>query len=149
MRLWMMVLLGLAGLAGAAEGLPDGAKGFSGQVQGAVVGKGEGSITYRIAKVMNTSKNNKATNGEALNGQTVRVLPGGGKETSTVNAAFLRTLHEGQDVTLELKNDGDVFVILELSKEQRDAAGVPPAKNEKTDKAERKREKKAAGGDKK
>lgn len=149
MRLWMVVLLGMAGLVGAAEGLPDGAKGFSGQVQGAVVGKGEGSITYRIAKVMNTLKNNKATNAEALNGQTVRVLPGGGKDSSTFHAAFLRTLHEGQDVTLELKNDGEVFVILELTKEQRDAAGVPAAKTEKTEKAERRREKKAEKEEKK
>ena len=146
MRILSVVLLSLlaAGIVRAADGVPEGLKGFSGQVQGVVVTKGEGGITFKAGKVVQTWKNNKASNPESLAGQTVQVIPGGGKEGNKFHAAFLRTLQPGQDVTLELRNDGDIFVILELTKEQREAAGVPQG-----EKGEKREKKKTVGGDRK
>lgn len=110
--------------------LPDGARGFSGQVRGVVASKGvKNSFQYRVGRVIRVWKGNKAEKPEALVGRTVAVGPrwhkGEDGRWSQVPAhvAFIRRLEPGQEITLEICNsEMRHFEILELSGDQREDA---------------------------
>jgi hypothetical protein len=135
--------------AAAAEGkgppAPAGLGGFSGQVRGVVIGKGEhNAVTFKVARVIKVWKNNKATNPKALEGKTWPVAPSWHKVNGKwhpveMHLKFLRTLKPGEELTLELKHaEREYFAILELTKEQRERAEGDDG--EKEEHAERERE---------
>ena len=111
----------------AKEELPDGLKGFSGQVRGVVTAKGDANIfQFKVGRLLRTWKNNKAENPQLIVGRTVPVGPrwtkgeNGKWRPSEIHVAFIRKLAVGQELTLEIRHaERDHFAILELSKEQR------------------------------
>lgn len=125
----------LAGVGGAwaepNESLPEGLRGFSGQVRGVVVNKGEkNSFSFKVSSVLQVWKNNKAKTPESIVGRTIQVSPrwtkGGNDQWKPVenHVAFIHTLKPGQELTLEIRNEERAhFSILELSGEQRKAIG--------------------------
>jgi hypothetical protein len=128
-----MILASGAGKISAADQPPgpEGLAGFSGQVRGVVVEKGEkGVITFKVGRVLKTWKNNKAERPEALKGRTVPVGPrwvqegeGGKWQPVERHVRFLRTLEPGAELTLEICHaEREHFAILELSEEQRQRA---------------------------
>jgi hypothetical protein len=127
----------------AAEALPEGLTGFSGQVRGVVVEKGEkGTFAFKVARVLRVWKNNEADTPEALAGRTVPVGPrwqkadGGRWRPIESHVAFIRTLAAGDEITLEIQNvEREHFALLELSADQREQAArgrerAPEARNE-------------------
>jgi len=112
------------------DALPEGVRGFSGQVRGVVNRKGDKHVfIFTVARVLKVWKNNKAENPEALANLTVRVGPrwvkgeGGKWRPVELHVLFIRKLQPGQEVTLELHNvERDHFAILELSGPQREWA---------------------------
>ena len=114
---------------GQAEALPEGVRGFSGRVRGVVKSKEEDvRILFKVARVLDVWDGSKAREPELLAGKTVRVGPGGRKEESgewhpaEAQLAFIRKLQPGQELNLDVQNqEGDAFVILELSEDQRAA----------------------------
>jgi hypothetical protein len=79
---------------------------------------------FRVDRVLRVWRNNKAGRPEALVGKIILVHPRwkNGKVVP-LHLAFTRRLEAGQAVTLEIINsERDLFGILELSKEQREAA---------------------------
>jgi len=110
---------------------PEGLVGFSGQVRGVVVKKRDKNvIEFKVGRILQTWKNNKAERPEALKGLTVPVGPawvqqgdGGKWHAVESHIHFLRTLKPGEELTLELRHaEREHFAILELSKEQRERA---------------------------
>ena len=110
---------------------PEGLVGFSGQVRGVVVKKRDKNVVeFKVGRIIQTWKNNKAERPEALKGRTVPVGPAwvqkgeGGKWHPVENhIRFLRTLEAGEELTLEIRHaEREHFAILELSKEQRQRA---------------------------
>ena len=107
--------------------LPDGARGFSGQVRGVVVSKGDhDTFGFKVARVLNVWKNNKAEDPESIAGHTVRVSPRRQKirgkwHKVESHVAFIRKLRTGQELSLEIKHvEGPRDCqILELSRKQR------------------------------
>ena len=143
----VIVFMGTVGQrAEAAESLPEGLRGFSGQVRGVVAAKGEKStFTFKVGRVLRVWKNNKAKTPEALVGRTVPVGPrwirGASGKWHPVErqVAFIRKLEAGQEITLEIRNaERSHFNILELSAEQRQSARGGDAKGGRQ--AERKAE---------
>jgi len=126
----IVLLAAMGSRALAEEGLPEGVKGFSGQVRGVVTARGgKNTFTFKVARVLKVWKNNKAENPEALVGLSVLVRPRWVKRDNgrwhpvEIHAAFIRKLKVNQELTLEIRNDeGNAFSILELSKEQREWA---------------------------
>ena len=120
-------LAAVAARDAAEEGLPDGLKGFSGQVRGVVTAKGDrNTFDFKVGRLLRTWKNNKAENPELIVGRTVLVAPRWAKGEDgkwrpvELHVAFIRTLVVGQELTLEIRNpELDHFAILELSEEQR------------------------------
>jgi hypothetical protein len=127
----VVLAAGIASLASGEGGLPEGVRGFSGQVRGVVAEKsGDNAFAFRVARVLQVWKNNKATVPELLGGLTVLVRPrwaqvdGGAWRPVASHVAFIAGLRAGQEMTLEIVNDeGERFAILELSGEQRERAG--------------------------
>jgi hypothetical protein len=114
-----------------AEGLPDGVSGFSGRARGVVQAvNDDGTVMFKVFRVLQTWKNNEARKPELLVGRTVKVGPRIRREgelkgkPDPLCAAFLKTLEAGREITLALRNvpAGDTFEILELTREQRAAA---------------------------
>ena len=111
----------------ADEALPEGLRGFSGQVRGVVVEKGEkNTFTFKVGRVLRVWENNKAEEPESLVGRTVPVGPrwvkgdDGKWHPVELHVAFIRRLEAGQEITLEIRHaERDHFAILELSNEQR------------------------------
>ncbi|MHC5039971.1 MAG: hypothetical protein ACYTHM_21915 [Planctomycetota bacterium] len=106
---------------------PKGLRGFSGQVRGVVLGKGEdGHFAFKVGRVLKIWKNNKASNPDGILGRTLRVEPRwqkddrGRSRKSEWHVAFIRKLRKGQEMTLEIQHaERGVFHILELSEDQR------------------------------
>ena len=121
------VVVFAAARAADEPALPEGVRGFSGQVRGVVVAKGENNtFTFKVGRVIRVWEGNKAEHPEALVGQTVKVGPrwvqgeGGRWHPIELHVAFIRKLAPGQEHTLEIRNvERDHFSILELSAEQR------------------------------
>ena len=117
------------------DALPEGVRGFSGQVRGVVVAKAENdTFTFRAANVLRVWKGNKAETPEALAGLTVRVGPRWSKgedgkwHPAELHVAFIRKIEAGQEMTLEIRNvEGSHFAILELLAEQRQLAEAKDA----------------------
>ena len=130
----------------AEDSLPDGVKGFSGRVRGVVTAKGDkNTFTFKVARVLNVWKNNKAKDPEALAGRSVRVGPrwvqgeNGKWHPVDIHVAFIRRLKVGEELTLEIFNaEANHFNILELSSEQRKSAreGIEKSLSEKSPKDE-------------
>ena len=124
--------------AEAGDSFPEGLRGFSGQVRGVVVEKGErNTFTFKVARVLRVWKNNKAETPKLLAGRTVPVGPrwqkgdGGKWRPVELHVAFIKKLKAGQEVTLEIQNvERSHFSILELSNEQRQ---LVRSKHEKSD----------------
>jgi len=116
-----------AGQAWADDELPEGLKGFSGQVRGVVKGKGDGNtFAFKVGRVLRVWKNNEAETPRELVGRQVSVGPrwvkgeDGKWRPMELHVAFIRKLKVGQELTLEIRNEeGNHFNILELTKEQR------------------------------
>lgn len=119
-----------AGHAEPRQELPKGLKGFSGQVRGVIVEKGErNTFTFKVGRVLRVWKNNKAETPHALINRTIPVGPRWQKNESgkwhpvELHVAFIRKLKAGQEITLEIHNvEASHFNILELSHEQRQLA---------------------------
>ena len=133
--------------------LPEGARGFAGQLKGTVAKKRDRGIDLKVTEVVKTWEASKATDAKVLVGLTVRVtaswVKGEGDNKkghpNELQMAFLRTLEVDKEVTLDVKNvERDVFVITELTKEQAEVA--KNAKKPEGDKGEKKPE---GEGDKK
>ena len=62
--------------AGAEDSLPQGLRGFSGQVRGIVVAKGgKNTFTFKVGRVLRAWQGNEAEDPELLVGRTVTVGP--------------------------------------------------------------------------
>lgn len=125
----VLVLGGLARAEGDKKEGGNGLAGFSGQVRGVVEAKNDdGTIDFKVARIVKLNKGSEVKNGDALVGQTIKVAPGGGdnKERNALHVRYLATLNKGDEVTLELTNKGGDggWRILELNKDQRAAAGT-------------------------
>ena len=142
----MIVLVAAVGeRALAAEALPEPLRGFSGQVRGVVLKKGEKNVFFfKVGRVLRVWKNNEAASPESLVGRTVPVGPrwikgdNGKWHPVELHVAFIRKLEAGQEVTLEIRNvERNHFAILELSAEQRKWArsGDGIERNEKGERA--------------
>jgi len=109
--------------------LPEAVRGFSGQVRGVVVQKGERhTFLFKVGRVLKVWEKNAAKNPEALVGLTITVGPqwvkgdDGKGRPSEAQVAFINKLKVGDEMNLEVRNsERDAFVILELSAEQRQA----------------------------
>ncbi len=105
-----------------ASELPEGVRGFSGQVAGIVVGRTNDGVLFKAAKVVRVwERANKARDPESLEGKTLLVRPIG--RDASLQAKFVSKMKVGDDYRLELQNrEGSVFVIVELTEEQREIA---------------------------
>ena len=128
--------------------LPESVRGFAGQVKGIVAAKVEGGIDLKVTEVLKTWEANKAAQPKALVGMTIRVISpwvkvGDKMQQAKTRLAYLSTLQVGQEVTLEIKNtEREVFIVTELTKEQKEQAEAAKAKKPEG-------EKKPEGGEKK
>jgi len=128
-----------------ADGLPEGAKGFSGMVRGIVVGKEKGGFLFKVGKILKVWKNNKAKNPESLVGKVVWVGPrwvkgeDGKWHPYELHVRFIeKVVKVHAEGNIEIINEeGDRFNILELSEEQRKAAGGEGEKKEPEKHAEK------------
>jgi hypothetical protein len=111
--------------------LPDGLKGFSGQLQGVVAGVQEDGLGFqlKVDKVTKVWKNNKAKEPEAAVGKTLLInaqwVKGeNGKWRPNENhVKFIKSLKADENLTIEVRNaEGQRLHILELSQEQRERA---------------------------
>ena len=105
--------------------LPEGARGFSGTVQGKVVSAKETGFVLAVEKVVNTWKNSKAEKPESLVGTKIRVVAGKveGKPYEK-HVRFIKNLKVDETIAIEVKHDkGNALVILELNEEQRKRGG--------------------------
>jgi len=122
--------------AWADDALPEGLRGFSGQVRGVVTAKGDANVIgFKVGRILRIWKGNKAEEPELILGRTVTVGPRWVKKEGAntewrpleLHVVFLRKLEVGQELTLEIRTgDGGGFVILELNKEQREMAKTSP-----------------------
>lgn len=109
---------------------PEGLVGFSGQVRGVVVKKRErNDIDFKVVRIIQTWKDNKAEQPERLKGRTVPVGPRwvrnekGKWNPVERHVRFLKSLKAGEEITLEINYaEREHFAILELSGEQRERA---------------------------
>lgn len=125
----VLVLGGLAHAEGDKKDGGDGLAGFSGQVRGVVTAKNDdGTIDFKVARIVKLWKGNEAKNAESLVGQTIKVAPGAAdnKERNALHVRYIASLKVEDEITLELTNKGGDggWRILELNKEQREAAGA-------------------------
>ena len=112
------------------EELPEGLRGFSGQVGLIVVGKGDGPMLIaEVAKVHKVWENNKASKPESLEGRKIRIGPGWQKNDAgkwhkiPLHVSFIRAFPVKEDARLEIRNiEGHGFNILELNEHQREFA---------------------------
>jgi len=113
---------------GTKDDIPESLQGFSGQVRGVVVSKGEKDVLrFKVGRLLRTWKDSKAKDAEAIVGRTVRVIPSWHKGDDgkwhpyELHVSFIRKVKVGQEMTIEIRNvEGPRnFQILELSKEQR------------------------------
>ncbi|QNN24751.1 hypothetical protein HED60_21560 [Planctomycetales bacterium ZRK34] len=126
----VVLLLSLSTQAAEGPTLPDGAKGFAGQLRGTVVekvAKGKG-FRLKVAAIGKTFPKNNATNPQVLVGESVLINAQwrkgeNGKWHPVENhIRFIRSLKPGQEITIEVINDeGGRLHILELTHEQRNA----------------------------
>jgi len=104
--------------------LPDGAAGFAGMIKGKV-DRVRGRLVVAVEAVPQTWDASKARDPKSLIGKTVAIEPArqDGDGPSAVNR-FLRGLRPGDDVTLDVAHKGgEVLTVMELTEEQRAAAG--------------------------
>ncbi len=126
----VIALLGLCVCLSAAN-IPEGAHGFSGQVQCTVLKKGESKILVKVDKVTRLWKPNKARNPKSLVGRQIIVSEGWFKNRETGkyqpnenHVHYMKKVERGSRISLELQTgDGDRFHILELNREQRALIG--------------------------
>jgi hypothetical protein len=111
------------------DNVPDGMKGFSGQVRGVVVAKDEKGFVLKIAKILKLWDGNKAENPESGIGKKLLVTPrwqqgdDGKWYRNDLHVAFIKKLEVGDEITIELRHvEGNALQILELSEEQRQLA---------------------------
>lgn len=148
----VLVLGGLARAEGDKKEGGDGLAGFSGQVRGVVEAKNDdGTIDFKVARIVKLWKGNEAKNTESLVGQTIKVAPGASdnKERNALHVRYFATLNKGDEVTLELTNKGGDggWRVLELNKEQREAAGAGGEKGKGEGDGEKKAGGRKEGGD--
>ena len=136
----IVLLMGAIGLrAEADDSLPEGLRGFSGQVLGVVVEEGrENSFAFKVVRVLRVRKNNEAEAPKALAGRTVRVGPSwvsgedGKWRHAELHSAFINGLRKGQKFALDIWScERGVFAILRLSEKQRRWAEQEKKKQEK------------------
>jgi hypothetical protein len=128
----IVMLLALSLQAAEGPTLPDGAKGFAGQLRGSVVEKVAGGKGFRlkVTAIGKTFPKNTATNPQILVGESVLINAqwrkgDNGKWRPVENhIRFINSLKPGQELTIEVINDeGGRLHILELTAEQRNAGG--------------------------
>ena len=107
--------------------LPEGAKGFSGMLEGEVLGKVENGFILKVTKVLKVWRNNKAENAESLVGMEVVINvkwekgQDGNWHPVEAQIRYVRSLKKGATIQIEVINDeGNRLHIGELSKEQRE-----------------------------
>ena len=145
---FVLAVFSLRSITGAESSLPKDLKGFSGQVRGVVMKKGEkNTFTFKVARVLKVWKNNKAENAKSLAGHTVKVGPRwlkndkGSWHPAELHVAFIKKLKAGQEITLEIVNlEASHFNILELSGDQREIAGNRDKKSPESNKKEKEKE---------
>ncbi len=115
----------------ARPSLPQDVVGFSGQVRGIVISKGDGVFMFKVGRVLKTWKGSKARKPGALVGMTIKVGPRseqlkkrkrkkGKWQLVEQHVQFIAKVKVGTETTLEIRYVGrDVFQILELTAEQR------------------------------
>jgi len=109
--------------------LPEGARGFAGQLRGTVVKRRDQEIGLKVVEVVKAWETSKAADPKALAGLTIKVtaawvrVEGGKGHGNELHLAFFRTLEVGREVTLDVRNvEREVFAIGELTKEQAERA---------------------------
>lgn len=109
--------------------MPQELKGFNGQVNGVVVSKEGGFITFKVNDVTRVyERGNKASNPDALVNKIIKVAPGQERGKPVQNhVAYLRSLEKGSEATMNIRAHESFagFVLTELSWEQRKQAGLP------------------------
>ena len=98
--------------------LPDPAAGFAGMIRGLVVQKFDGGFTFKVARVVEEWKANKAKDSKSLVGKTIQIAVDGTQENA---ARFFKILEAGAEVTLDVAHkSGESLTIVELTAEQRE-----------------------------
>jgi hypothetical protein len=101
------------------DALPAAARGFSGMLQGKVVGKHDGgAIILSVAEITNVWRQSKAEEPKSLVGKRVLVKARDGSEQAS---RFVQAVKVGESIKLDVGNkEGDTLVILELTQDQRE-----------------------------
>ena len=98
--------------------LPAAAKGFSGMLQGKVVGKHNGGIIVAVQEITNIWRQSKAEEPKSLVGKKVLVKA---RDSAEQAARFVRAVKVGESIKLDVGNrEGDTLTILELTADQRE-----------------------------
>jgi hypothetical protein len=98
----------------------EGARGFSGTVEGKVVSVSGTQFVLAVEKVLRVWRENKAENPESLVGTKIVVAA---KNPESNHARFIKTLKVDETISLEVKHEeGEALRILELTAEQRKRA---------------------------
>lgn len=109
--------------------VPDELKGFGGQVYGEVMSKENNFITFKVYEVAKVGEHwNKASKPYSIENTIIKIAPN--QERNKVNpnhVAYLRAVEVGSKTGLFIKahESGAGFVLVELTRDQRIAAGLP------------------------
>ena len=106
-------------LARAEDGGKKG-QGFAGMIAGTVVSKAEGSAVVEVTAIEKAWKHSRMENPQSLVGQKVTVKPGAKGNTGS----YLKLLNPGDKDVFDVRQDGAIFVWLELTKDQRAKVGA-------------------------
>jgi hypothetical protein len=104
------------------SGLPPGAKGFAGMIQGKVTAKTDGGgVVLAVESIAKVWKHSKAKEPKSMVGKKVRVVaPTEGKHAENI-VRFLKGVKVDDEITVDVANKkGDTLTLLELTKEQRE-----------------------------
>jgi flagellar biosynthesis GTPase FlhF len=143
------VILGFCGviMAGDRPTMPAGMKGFAGMFECTLIEKTDRGLVVKITAIKEVWKHSKAENPRSGIGCTVLVIPRStkardGKFYPDENLVkFMRLVKKGDTLVLDVKQDGEVFVLLELTKEQKERlAGVKGDKEREVKKEEGEKE---------
>lgn len=127
MKRWMpgflAALFALATTGLLAKDKPEGGgggKGFAGMIGGTVAAKDGARLTVEVTAIEKVWKHSNLEQPGKLVGQRIRIEPS--SKASNV-AKYAATLKAGDSDHFDVKQDGEVFRWLELTKEQRAKIG--------------------------
>lgn len=97
--------------------LPDPAANFAGMIRGVVVEKREGQVVFKVGRILQTWKHNRAKDAEAMIGKNVLVEAGKHDPIQR----FVTKLEVGEELSLDVAHkEGEALTILELTEDQRE-----------------------------